>query len=318
MALYQGNGEKMHFFFEEKLMSMKEFLVTILPSLAEMNWFLDKEEIAREWNFLYVLHTGVTKVSSEFGMVHGTASSKSEEVLLTPTFMADVMAKKEGRLLHSTRNVYFSPHDRSLLEPSHELRVTSFKTLWFLERQPFLKRIRVIRDARITTFFIAEKEIWNGNARFSITCMPHAHLNPLDVHKKNTGFEGGCQTAPAKQVFKKPSVHNTHGGDLKALVWNIANTLPSTIEKTLYYLVTREQPTLIMMPGAHVEGNVSKIANALGLTKLNTNFRSEACMKGATILWDNDAICLQQLSGYDNTIHIRVMVLIYINYLTRT
>lgn len=191
LSIYHGDGEKMHLLFEDKLITMKQFLLTILPSLAELNWCLDKDEIARVWNFLYVLHTKVTQVASEFRMHHGTAVGKSEEVLLHPTFMADVIAKKEGRHVPDLRKDHFDLHAGIQGGPTHELRILSFKSFWFVGDEPFLKRLRVVRDARIITFFIAEKLLRNGQVRFSITCLPHAHLNPFDVHKQYTGFHGG-------------------------------------------------------------------------------------------------------------------------------
>lgn len=107
------------------------------------------------------------------------ANQGSEEVILHPNFMSDLIAKKERRQLSRKAELNIHREERTQVGPSHELSVTSLKKIWFFASQSFLKRTRVVHDASIITFFIA--------------CIPHAHLNPFDVQNKHTGFEGGCQ-----------------------------------------------------------------------------------------------------------------------------
>lgn len=269
LGIYHQKGSKMHFLFEHELISLKQFLLTIIPTVAELHWTFDKEEIGRAWNFLYVLHTVVTKVGCEFGMDHGTALGTSEEVILHPSFMADVIAKKDGRKVPLPYTHGFNEQACTQLASTHELRLTAFKNFWFLDSHPFLKRLRVVRDARIVTFFIAVKTLGHGHFRFSITCLPHAHLNAFDVHNRKTGFQGGCHTAKAKRVLKTRPTENMQAPELTALVWNITKTNPTTMAKNFYYLVTREEPTMFMLLGA-LGDKVIKMASALGFKNITS------------------------------------------------
>lgn len=109
LDLYHRNGDNMHFLFEDGLISLKQFLLKIIPSVMEIKWSLDKEDIACLWNFLYILHTDVSKVGYEFGMHFGTALGCSEEVLLHPSFLTDVLGKKDGCALPLAWNLLFDP-----------------------------------------------------------------------------------------------------------------------------------------------------------------------------------------------------------------
>lgn len=244
-------------------------------------------------------------------MHHGSAVGKSEEVVLDQSFMADVLGKKVGRQLQHNMKLHFNVEAGMGIGPTHELRIVSFKTFWFLAAEPFLKRLRVLRDARIITFFIAEKPLPYSNVRFSITCLPHIHLNSFDVHNKYTGFEGGCQTTKAKQVLKTVIRLKQHAHDLKAIVWNVSKSVLPTLAKSLYCLVTREQPTLIILLGENVEGNLAKIAASLGYSTTSTNRGTDGWIKDATILWNDEVIHLQKLPTYNNMMHIRVTVRIF-------
>lgn len=242
---------------------------------------------------MYVMHTEVTTVSSEFGMHHGSAIGKSEEILLNPSFMADIITKKVGRQVPVPQELQVSKGCRIQLGPTHELRLSSFKTFWFYDSQPFLKRIRVVREARIMTLFISEKQVQNTKCRFSITCLPHAHLNAFDVYNKYTGYQGGCCTTKAKKVFSTKTCGLTDGPDLKAIVWNISNIVHHNLEKSLYFLVTHEDPSLIMLVGAHLGGKFATVANALGFNKVIAYKGSDGRMNGTTVLWNNESIILQ-------------------------
>lgn len=129
LSLYQGNGKNMHFFLEERLITLKHLLTTILPELGELRWSIDKDEISRVWNFLYVLHADVTMVGAEFFMHHGTAVGKSKEVMLHPTFMADVLGRKSGRQLPTPRTLTFDRQSPVHVGPTHEVRLTSIKNI---------------------------------------------------------------------------------------------------------------------------------------------------------------------------------------------
>lgn len=309
LSLYRNNGMQMSFMFVDSLISLKEFYATILQTLAELNWPFEKEEIAQVWHFLYVLRTEVTKVGAEFGMHRGMQVGKSEEVTLYPSFMADVLSKKEGRKVPvTTANVQFGADGRIHHGPTHELRITSFKSIWFYGAEPYLKRIRVLRDAKIVTCFITEKEVKPRNVRFSVTWLPHAHLNAFEVHNKHTGFQGGCHTTMTKQVLKSKPTTTAHATDFKALVWNITNTLPSMLTKTLYFLVEREQPSLILLPGAPLGGNFCHVSNALGYNTMTTERGCDGWVAGATILWNKEEIYLKTLPTYDKMIHICVQL----------
>lgn len=308
LSLYYRNGEPMYFMFDDKLLSLKDFLLTLLPSLAEMKWAFDKEEIIRLWNFLYVLHTNITKVGAEFGMHHGTACGRSEEVLLNLAFITAVIGTKEGRHLPDIRNHHLNTETCLQSRPTHELRLTGFKNFWFYVSQTFLKHVPVMRDTCVITLFIASKPIWNGNVRYSITFLPHVHLNPFDVHNKYTDFKGGCITTRAKHVFKTKASNAMRHMEFKALVWNISKALPSTIEKTLYFLITNEHPSLIMLLGAHRGGTYTKLANALGFIETTPNSGADAALNGVSLLWQEDAITVKHLPSYHTTLHIHVTV----------
>lgn len=198
----------MHFLFEDKLLSLKNLLLPIIPLTADLKWSVDKEEIARVWNFLHVLHTNVTKVAMEFGMHHGTALGTSEEVLLNPSFMADVVLKKDGRQLPLLKNRLHDPKAHLQVAPTHEIRLMSFKHLWFLANYPFLKCIPVMRESGVTSFFIRQIEMSKATVRFSITCLPHAHLNPFEVRKRHTGFDGGYHYQ--RKMFSEMQEQNEH------------------------------------------------------------------------------------------------------------
>lgn len=244
-------------------------------------------------------------------MHHETAVGTSEEVILHPTFMADVTGKKDGRKIPFTSTQQFDSQARTPLAPTHELRLTSFKSFWFFASHPFLKRLRVLRDAWTTTFFIAGKTFPNGNVCFSITCLPHAHLNAFDVHTRNTGFEGGCYTTKAGQVLKMKRTNNTRAPELTALVWNITNTTPSTFTKNLYYLITREEPNLLMVLGAQLGEQVIKTARTLGFRSITSTNREQCWMNGVTIFWKDAAFLLQQHPSYTNSMHIHVKVHVF-------
>lgn len=310
MSLYHRNGEQMFFLFEDELITLKQFLLTLLPSVGEMNWPFNKDEIARVWNFLYVLHTDVTKVAAEFCMQHGMHVGKSEEIILHHSFMAEVVGKKSGRKVPKTRHYLLDGEAPLQVRPTHEIRLTSFKYIWFLTQQPFLKRLRVLRQARICTFFIAATKIAHGGERYSITCLPHSHLNAFDVHSKHTGFQGGCHTTKAKHVLKiKHSEEEVQPG-LRAIVWNISGLSPSTISKTVYFLVLREQPTLIILLGGHLGVDFTSTVHELGFKAKTCWLGTEGSLNGVSILWHEELIVFQHLPAYHNTMHLRVTVLL--------
>lgn len=168
---------------------------------------------------------------------------------------------------------------------TNELWITSFKNFWFLSTHYFLKHIRVVRDARIITFLIGEKRLSHGGVRFFITYLPHAHLNPFEVHKRNTSLEGGCHTIKAKLLLKSIQTDNAQAPELTGFVWNVSNTNPCCISRNLYFMVTHEEPKLLMVLGAQLGEDVIKTVNALGFKHKISNGDSGSWMHAVTIFW---------------------------------
>lgn len=78
--------------------------------------------------------------------------------------------------------------------------------------------------------------------------------------------------------------------ELNGLVWNISNLIPTTVTKILCFLITREQPSLIMLVGGQLGGHFNKLPNTLGFKVTTSNKPTDGFANGVTILWQEDAI----------------------------